>query len=422
MKASLLLLVLSLCSIVLGQSENALIDRGYWKKHPTLEQVQADVKAGNDPAAFNDHKFDAVTWAILEDASSETVWFLLNQEGNDVNKRAHDGRSPIFWAAYRNNLPLMTALIEKGAQLDILDSHGASVANFAASSGQLNKELYELLVAAGVNLKKERTSDGATPLLLVLPHLKSTEMITYFTSKGLKLEDVDNEGNNAFVYAAKAGNEVIMNHVLEAGISARANNDAAVLSACKGMRGKKNTVQTFEFLKSKGLSMTATDSEGRNALHFLAARSQDKELFALFFETGLSLNTPDANGQTPYFGAFEHNNAETVSYLLSKEDLKGTTTTAEGENVLHIAAKRGDLDILKLALQAEKNINVLSEVGLTPLHVAAMKSKDFTIIEALLDAGADKSIQTPFEETALDLANENSWLTDKKRIQELLNQ
>lgn len=421
MKSSLLLLVLLFCSAVLGQSKNVLIDRAYWKNHPTLAQVQADVNAGNDPAAFNDHKFDAVTWAILEDASSETIWFLLNQKGNDVNKRAHDGRTPIFWAAYRNNIPLMKALIEKDAQLDILDSNGASVANFAASTGQCNTELYELLIAQGVNLKKERNSDGATPLLLIIPHVESTDMITYFTSKGLKLEDVDNEGNNAFVYAAKAGNEAIMNHLLNVGISARANNDAAVLAASKGMRGKKNTIQTFEYLKSKGLSMTTTDSEGRNAMHFLAARSQDHDLFEYFFEAGLSLNTLDANGQTPYLNAFEHNTAETVSFLLSKEDLKETTLNAEGENVIHIAAKRGDLDILKLALQAEKNINVLSDVGLTPLHVAAMKSKGFTMIEALLTAGADKTIQTPFEETAFDLAKENSWLTDKQHIQELLN-
>ncbi len=421
MKTYLLLFALSFGTYLFAQSDNVFLDRAYWKKQPSLAQVQSDFKAGNDPAAFNEHKFDAVTWAILENASEEVVWFLLHQEGNDVNKRAHDGRTPIFWAAYKNNVELMKSLIEKGARTDLLDSHGYSLVNFAALTGQINLELYELCISEGANLKKELTSDGATPLLLILPHLESTDMIDYFTSKGLNLEDTDNEGNNAFVYAAKSGNEHIMTYLLDAGILPNANNSAAVLFASQGMRGKKNTVETFNYLKSKGLSMDATNSEGQNALHFLASNGQDREVFHFFFEEGLSMNTPDSNGQTPYFNAFEHNKPEIISFLLSKEALQGTTTNAEGENVIHLATKRGDAKVLRLAIDNENGINVLSEVGLTPLHIAAMKSKDFELIEILLKAGADPTVQTPFEETAFDLANENNWLEDKERIQELLN-
>ena len=49
-----------------------------------------------------------------------------------------------------------------------------------------------------------------------------------------------------------------------------------------------------------------------------------------------------------------------------------------------------------------------------------MKSTDFELIEILLNAGADKTIQTPFEETAFDLAMENTWLKDKARVKTLL--
>lgn len=419
MKTFILFLALAFFSISFGQSENVFIERSYWKKQPTLEQVQADIKAGNDPSAFNEHKFDAVTWAILEDASSEIIWLLLSQDGNGVDKRAHDGRTPLFWAAYKNNVELMKALIEKGASTDLLDSHGYSVVNFAANTGQINPELYDLCISEGANLKKEQTSDGATPLLLILPHLQSADMISYFTSKGLKLEETDNDGNNAFVYAAKSGNSFILNYLLDAGLSPHANNDAAVLFASKGMRGSSISVETFSYLKSKGLNMGATDSEGRNALHFLASRNKDPEVFEFFLKKGLSLNRKDANGQTPYFNAFENNTPEIIALLLPKEKVT-EKMNAEGENVIHIAAKRGNAEVLKLALTAENEIDGMSEIGLAPLHIAAMKSTDFELIELLLNAGADKTLQTPFEETAFDLAMENTWLKDKTRVKTLL--
>lgn len=419
MRIFLLFLTTLFTATVYGQSTNVFLDRSYWKEKPSIEQVKTDIKAGNDPAEFDNHKFDAVTWAIIEDVSDDVVWFLLEQEGNDVNKRSHDGRTPIFWAAYRGNLDLMKSLIQNGAKTDLIDSHGYSLANFSATTGQLDIKLYELLIQHGAVLQNESNNDGATPLLLILPHLKSTDMVSYFTSKGLRLEQTDHNGNNAFAYAAKGGNTLIMDYLIENQIVPTANNSSALFFACQGMRRKKNNIETFKYLQQKGLSMKALNDQKRNALHYLASNCQDTTVLNFFLNEGLSLNTVDANGDTPYFKAFEHNSAEIIFYLLSKEKI-APASNAKGENILHLAAKRGNVPVLQYAIQAEKGIDVLSEDGLTPLHIASMKSDSYELIEMLLDAGANKAIQTPFGETAFDLANENEWLTDKKRLKKHL--
>ena len=419
MRIFLLFLTTLFTATVYGQSTNVFLDRSYWKEKPSIEQVKADIKAGNDPAEFDNHKFDAVTWAIIEDVSDDVVWFLLEQEGNDVNKRSHDGRTPIFWAAYRGNLNFIKTLIKKGAKTDLIDSHGYSLVNFSATTGQVDTDLYDLCIKEGTELQNESNNDGATPLLLILPHLKSTDMISYFTSKGLELDHTDKNGNNAFAYAAKSGNQLIMDYLLEQNISPKANNSAAVLFACKGMRRKKNGLETFQYLQEKGLSLNTVDDQKKNALHYLASGCKDASVLDFFLNQGLSLNSIDANGDTPYFKAFQHNSAEIISHLLSKEELKHKVNS-KGENIIHLAAKRGNIDILKVAIEVEDGVDVLSEDGLTPLHIAAMKSKDFDLIITLLESGANKEVKTPFEETAFDLAIENQWLTDKKRVKKHL--
>lgn len=421
MKISLLILVFCLSTAVFGQSSNPFTERSYWKNQPSMEQVKSDIEQGNDPSEFNEHKFDAVTWAIIEQVPDELVLFLIDQNGNDVNKRSHDGRTPIFWAAYRGNLRLMKTLIQKGAKTDLIDSHGYSLVNFAASTGQLDISLYNLCIENGADFQKEFNKDNATPLLLIMPHLESTDMISYFTSKGLSLNHLDANGNNAFVYAAKSGNQVVMNFLLDNGISATINESAAVLSASKGMRGKKNGVETFQYLQKVGLSLDAEDEQGRNALYFLASTCKDPSVFNFFLDEGLSLNHVDKNKDIPLFKAFENNSPDMISFLLSKQGIKEGITNEKGENVIHLAVSRGNAEVLQLALETEASINLMSEVGLTPLHMAAMQAKDLDVIELLLKAGADKKVETPFEETAFDLANENKWLTDKKRVRELLN-
>lgn len=392
-----------------GQTSNALLSRAYWKSHPTLEQVQTEIALGNDPAGFDAHKFNPITWAILEDAPMEVVLFLLKQEGNDVNLRAHDGRSPIFWAAYRGNIELMSKLIQEGAKLDLIDDHGMSVVNFAANTGQTNTALYDLCVKNGIDLSREKTTDGATPLLLVIPYLDAPEDIDYFVKNGLKLEQTDEEGNNAFVYASITGNQKILKFLKDKGFDTKANNDAAMLFACKGTRSKSNTTSTFLFLEEMGVSPLAVDKDQRNALHYLASKSKDKDVFEYFFKKGLTIDRKDANGNTAFLSAVESNSVEVIRFLLEKKP-DVSITNSNGENALHIAVKRGNNDIVNAIIAAKVDLNQTTNEGLTPLHVAAMTAKSGEVLKLLVEAGADKSILTTFEESAYDLSLENELI------------
>ncbi|RYZ86201.1 MAG: ankyrin repeat domain-containing protein, partial [Proteobacteria bacterium] len=139
MKAVLRTLFLAiLCSVAVSAQtkKNVLLDREYWKAAPEVSKIESDIKSGNNPAEMTSAGFDATVYAILEKAPDASVHYLLTQPGNDVNKITHDGRTYIFWAAYVGNTDLMQYLQSKGAKTDIIEDHGYTIANFAASTGQ----------------------------------------------------------------------------------------------------------------------------------------------------------------------------------------------------------------------------------------------------------------------------------------------
>ena len=420
MKAVLFLFVILISAVATGQTENVFLDRSYWKSNPSLKQVKEDILKGNDPSAFNQHKFDAVTWASIEDVDDETIIFLIEQEGNDINKRSHDGRTPIFWAAYRGDLELMRKMVDLGAKTDLLDSHGFSVVNFAANSGQTDVELYEFCVEHGAILAEEFNNSKATPLLLIAPHVDNVAILEYFEAAGLKITQVDNDGNNAFVYAARSGNKFMMDYCISRGLDPKANNHAAVIFAAKGTRGGKQDISTFEYLSEKGVQLTARDKSGHGVLYYLAGGSKDHDLLAFVIEkTQPSLSEKDKNDIL--FNAIQRNDLQTIQFLNEKLKFDLSGKNEENNTILHVSVERGYPQLVDWIITSkETSIDELNMDGYSALQIAAMRNENIEILATLIEAGADKNIESEFGETAYMLAIENEKINSNLEALEFL--
>ena len=168
----------------LSNAQNSLLNADFWKKNPDLSIVQTEIKKGNSPSEANNNNFDVVTLAINNDASLNTIKFLLEQEGNSVKKLTHDGRIYLHWAAYRGNVDLVKYLLEKGADINLTDDKGATALVFAASNGQANPALYELFFKAGSN-PKQKYKNGANLLLLAISNDADLKLADYLSTKGV---------------------------------------------------------------------------------------------------------------------------------------------------------------------------------------------------------------------------------------------
>ena len=70
---------------------------------------------------------------------------------------------------------------------------------------------------------------------------------------------------------------------------------------------------------------------------------------------------------------------------------------SNGDHLIHIAARSGDLETVKLLLEAGVDPNLLGDMGCTPLHYARMEAKA-DVADLLLSCGASPSIKNLFND------------------------
>ena len=400
---------MGITTIVKAQESNVFLNRDYWKTNPSIEEVKREIQKGHSISELDRYDFDAVSWAILENVDNTTIKQMIMMDGNGAHKITHDGRSYVFWAAYKNNLDLMSFLIEKGTDMKLIDAHGYSLANFCAVTGQMNTELYELCIQHGSVLSEEKNKDGANALLLIIPFLTDSEMIRYFESKGLDVKSIDANGNNAFVYAARSGNKKMMKLFVDRGMDPKINNSSALFFAARGMRRNPNGIDVYKYLDSLGLDLKAVNSEKNNLLHVLARRSEDSILLEYLVEKGVGVNDKNTKGETPIMKAIQSNNKVSLN-VLNRNESDFDVQDNDGNTLWHHAIEHEDKEICLLLLKYNVELNAMNQQGMSALHLACMKGENVDHLSFLVESGADINQKTEFGELPYDLALENELL------------
>ncbi len=369
--AVLFLFFLSLSAI--SQQKNVFYDRAFWKENPTVETVKQKIAEGNDATALNENGFDATVYALIEKANDDAIKYLLTLVGNPVDKRTHDSRIYLHWAAYAGKTEMVKTLLEKGSSITALDSHGATPLTFAAGSGLTDPGIYDLFIANGVTLSEEKNEDGANTLLLAAPYLKDIKETEYFISKGISLNSTDNEGNGIFNYAAKRGNIDLLKALVKKEVDHKTlnkNGGNAFLFAVQGTRGFENKIEVYEYLKSLGLKPNIVTKDGYTPLHRLAYGTTDKAIFEFFLNSGADVNQIDAEGNTPFLNAASRNSLEIVQ-LLSKNVTDFNTKNEKGQTAFLLAVARNNPEVVAFLLQNGSDATAKDNSGNTAAYYLA---------------------------------------------------
>ncbi|MFJ1473335.1 ankyrin repeat domain-containing protein [Capnocytophaga cynodegmi] len=360
------------CFFVTGlllAQKNIFLSNDYWKTKPTVEQVKQKITEGNNPTELNERAYDAVSLAINNGAPYETILFLLSLEGNEVDKLTHDKRTYLFWAAFQNNLPLINYLLQKGADVNVKDSHMYTPLLFAAVRGNINTELYDILINKGANIN-EKNENGANALLLAIPHMKDLKEAQYFIKKGLSLKSIDNNGDDALFYASRNGNQKIINQLIKKGFNPKTLNNKGqnlMFAAAEGSRMKTNDLEFFKYIESLGVSPNQKDKEGLTPLFTLSSRHKDITVLNYFLDKGNSINQLDKEGNTPLINASSRNSLEVVS-LLENKSSNINTTNNQGHSALTLAVARNTSDVVSYLIKKGADINVKDAKGNTLVY------------------------------------------------------
>src|SRR5690606_142918 len=379
--------------------ENPFMDRDYWATKPSIADIDAKIAQGYSITQANRGGFDPTTFAIFSENPTTTIEHLIAQ-GNDVNKRTHDSRTYIFWAASRGNLEIMELLVESGARTDLKDSHGYSLAQFTAASGQDNPKVYDFLIKNGADLKNEKDHDGRNILLVAAPRIKNLDLIDYFVSKGLDVNATDTHGNGIFSYAAQGGNIDVLKALVARGVSTKENpttKENAILFASRGGRGSSNGIQVFKYLEGLGINPNVTSAQGITPLHNVARSSENLEIYDYFINKGVDPNAIDNNGNTAVLNAASRNKLGVLKYLVEKSD-DINHVNQDGLSVLSIAIQNNSGEVVSYVLSKGANAELVDKKGNSLVYylldtrglprdfenkVAALKEKglDFTSVQ-----------------------------------------
>jgi ankyrin repeat protein len=347
--------------VLKAQQRNTLLDQAFWKNNPDIEAVKAEIAKGNSPSELNPMVFDATCMAINNGASNAVIKFLLEQDGNSVKKLTHDERTYLHWAAMRGNVEISEYLIAKGSDINLEDIQGNTPLIFAANGGQTNVALYEAFFKAGLDPKK-KYNDGANLLLICIANDKDLTLTNYLTTKGLSLNDVDNNGNTAFNYAARTGNIAQLKSLLQKGVKYTPN---ALLIAAQGSRRSANTIEVYKYLVEElKIKPTSTDKNGETVLHSLVRKPNQTEIINYFLEKGVDINKANNDGNTAFMNAASGRELAVLEQLLPKVKNINAVNN-KGESALTLAIRSSSADVVSFLIKNGADINLKDKEGNT---------------------------------------------------------
>ena len=92
--------------------------------------------------------------------------------------------------------------------------------------------------------------------------------------------------------------------------------------------------------------------------------------------------------KTPLMAAVVGGHAEVVKFLITRKAIVNLADPCNGLTFLHHVSVNGNVPMIELLMSKGANHDARSKVGMTPLHMAAMKGHE-EAMACLLDHGAD---------------------------------
>ncbi|KAI9694998.1 MAG: hypothetical protein M1822_000615 [Bathelium mastoideum] len=359
----------------------------------TVDYVRLFIEHGADCNLLSLSRRAALHVAVLDCEDSASMELVL-EHTRDVNVSDHWGQTPLHLIMYQNKVPpqCLSALIQKGANINAEDDHSKMPLAIAASCGQ--PETVEKLIEAGADIEDDDL-DGMTALHVATLNGRSSNVKSLLDMKA-NAARADSKGRTALYHACANGDfptcEILVNWCQ--------SNDPTILKQAskkgktplrKAAAGGREDVIDLLLNATGDVGINEADIPlGHTPLHAAARRGRSGIVDKLI---GHEANTAieDKDGRT----------ALQVAYTVWSED----ETDGEFENVLvsliqeepekasqdlallHVAASKGSVDILAQLYDLKVDFNKQDEHGWTALEFARQYRQE-AMIRFLEEKGA----------------------------------
>lgn len=350
-------------------------------------KIQEVLKNGGSPNAelsLGHTLLDAASYGN----NKNTIEILL-EKGANPNVSSTDGETPLMRVIRKfKDEDLVKLFLTKGAIVNAKNKHGWTALKDAVDSE--NPNIVKLLIEAGANVS-DKTDDGDTALFWA----SNQEIAQILISKGVDVNALSTNGNNALILQTKYHRLDIVSFLLTQGVNLEyKNNDGetAFILAASGEQASGNVEYPItHFLLNSGADISDKDRYGKTALIYVSGDDsydaegglKKLELVKLLVEKGALVNERAKDGGTALLAAASKGNARIVEFLLESK-ANPSLGYVDGYTPLMAASSFfGNLDIVNMLLKSGVDINSKDASGKTALDYARQSKKD-EIVAALL--------------------------------------
>jgi ankyrin repeat protein len=266
-----------------------------WPLHRAAEFGRVEIMtmlldAGADINAVNGSRYTACHIAILNNQFDALR--LLVERGANLGVVDSNGRSLLsIVSAYVKDELFVILLLDAGAPIDGLSLH--ALMKLVKSVAVFNR-----LVARGANFTAMRDKRGATLCHHVARNVRCEDDLRFLGNVcGNDIHAVDNHGETPLGWASSSGNELAMRVMVELGaeIDRQDNRGSTALINVSFYDYESSSV---ELLLALGADVNLVVNDGRTACLIAAAHENHAALCALVAAGG-DLDQPNKEGETP---------------------------------------------------------------------------------------------------------------------------
>ncbi|CUS07666.1 unnamed protein product [Tuber aestivum] len=283
---------------------------------------------------------------------------------------------PLYWAAQYGHLPLLHGLLSKGAK---------------PVGSQYKCELPGCTgrhISTALHWATKSNNETVIKILL---------------ARGVSVNAIDNHNSTPVHWACGNSTIPILKLLVDqdADLSARdGDGDPPIAWAAE-----KGIPDTFEYMLSRGADIRATNSSGATLLHTIFLRGNkylDKhaEVVRIMLNRDFDmLAHTDNHGDAALHLAARWGSLEAIKLMLDENLAQRLDVNMRGSDnatPLYQASENGALEMVEYLISKGADVNVPNSSESTPLHTAAFSGR-LEIVRALVDAGADvNAIRGPF--------------------------
>lgn len=352
-----------------------------------------------------DNRNENIIYSALDLKNVKILDVLLKNKKINLNIKNVDGKSSLYYAIEKWVEKNIIIEYIKNEKIDI-NSTDYDWNNLIQMFSNKENDFFKELFKRNININNQNKLWETELMKIISNNTWSTEIIEKYnllsSYKPLKLDLKDKDGNNVLMKTAQSGKVEVLKELLKTFKNIKEKNILwqELLSIASATNAWWEMIQ--EILKLD-IDINAVDNEGNSALHY-AVKTINYDIINELFTSGIDGNILNSKNENILTYIIEKNDIKLLNMLLKYNlDINKVIKKEENFNIFLDLIRKDKIDLAKIILRNKNelklDINFSDNLWQTALYYAII-SKDLDLVKLLISNEIDinqpnKDLQTP---------------------------